>query len=115
MKLTDFNAFLEELSSRLDLVTIAEEHCKRLLEERTKDSHSEWNEYGLDNFVFRLIEQVFVFNHILRPTPHIRTRIGIYIKDPDKIHFMDLEQIGYYQFDTVEDGEVIDDWLVFEK
>ncbi|KAA3438732.1 hypothetical protein [Rufibacter hautae] len=115
MKLTDINNYLEEHSNRFKLANIAEENCKRLLEERTRDSQSEWNDYRFPNLVFRLIEQVLVFNHILRSTPQIRTRIGIYIKDPDKIHFMDLEQVGYYQLDSIEDGEIIDDWLVFEK
>ncbi|MFC6998802.1 hypothetical protein [Rufibacter roseus] len=115
MKLTDINHYLEEHANRLNLANIAEENCKQLLEEQTQDSQSEWNEYGLPNLVFRLIEQVLVFNHILRATPHIRTRIGIYIKDPDKIHFMDLEPIGYYQLDSIKDGEIIDDWLVYEK
>ncbi|GAB2532832.1 hypothetical protein [Rufibacter soli] len=115
MKLTDINTLLKEHSRVFDLANIAEEHCKRLLEEKTTDSQSEWNEFGLNNLIFRLIEQVFVFNHNLRPTPHIRTRIGIYINDPDKIHFMDLEPVGYYQLDSAEDGEIIDDWIVYEK
>ncbi|WP_339879117.1 hypothetical protein [uncultured Algoriphagus sp.] len=115
MKLIDLHTLLDEHSRLLDLATIAEENCKRLLEEETRDSQNEWNEFGINNLIFRLIEQVFVFNHILWQTPHIRTKIGIYIKDPDKIHFMDLEQVGYYQLDTIEDGEAIDDWLVYEK
>ncbi|WP_262707473.1 hypothetical protein [Rufibacter latericius] len=43
MKLTDINHYLEEHSKQLKLARIAEENCKRILEEQTKDSQSEWN------------------------------------------------------------------------
>ncbi|MBC3542277.1 hypothetical protein ACFSC6_13850 [Rufibacter sediminis] len=115
MRFKDIQAFLENHSSLFGLVSLAEESCRKLLSEKTKNGHSEWYEYEFNDLVVRLIEQELVFNHTLRQTPHIRTRIGIYIEDPDNIYFMGLEPLGFYQLDTTDNGEIIDDWLVFDK
>lgn len=43
----------------------------------------------------------------------IRTRIGLYVENQNWLE--NIEQIGYYEFETDLYGEVLDDWFVIEE
>lgn len=48
-------------------------------------------------------------------SPIIRTRIRLYIENKDNVWLESIEPIGYYDFDTDLNGEVLDDWLIIDE
>ncbi len=119
MDLMDIQKRLNDFSQKLDLVNQAHESCKEVIERlKQEDKEGDLDSFGgFDpaELIYEFDNQTLVFNCYKTDIPFIRTQIGIYIDDPDKVWVRGLEPVGNYKLDTNLEGEHIDDWLYFDK
>jgi hypothetical protein len=117
--LPDLLKHLEELSKKQQLIEQAIENCKTTLisciEEDEKAGLEPLKGWKLDEIKIVFERQSLVFKHSVLAYPYIDTQMGLYVHDPEKIHFDNLYPMGKYRLITHLDGEVIDDYLVIEE
>ena len=105
--------FLSEFSNKHDLIDRAKESCLQTISTQLDSlNDSEEIHYILDEFKIEFDYQSFVFEHHFGIHPYIKTRIGIFVDDPDGIWNGNLKPIGYYELETDLEGNVFDDFFV---
>ena len=112
----EIKLYLNDFSNKHNLIEYAKESSTVSIKELIKDGGSkELGTYAIGDLVLAFDYQSFIFNDYLRKTPWIRTRIGIYVNDPDNNWVKGLKPIGYYELDTDVKGEHFDDWLIINE
>ena len=108
---------LQEWSQQQDLIAEAIKSCHISLQNWEKDD----KEIGLiarwkvSDIQLHFDHQELVFNHDVLSYPYVSTQIGLYVAAYSKGWFRDLEPIGRYQLITTLDGQVSDDYLIFDN
>jgi hypothetical protein len=118
MELSSIQKSLKEFSDNLDLVSQARQNCASVINELVHEAKGDLESIeGFDplELIYEFKDQSFVFSSYLTEIPFIKTQIGIYINDPDKVWVRGLKPVGTYQLETNLEGEHIDDWLWFDK
>ncbi len=101
---------LTERCNSLDLKKIAFNALEKIFNENSSDKHF------FEGFKKNKIKPIFDrFEYQIdrqQGVSIIRTRIGLYIEDKEKVWSNNLEPIDYYTLDTDFNGTELDDWFV---
>ena len=114
MSLEEIKKQLKEFSGKHGLIQNAYDGCLTFMKNSLEDDREVLGGFSIDEIQLECLRQEFIFNDYLRPTPFLRTRIGIYKKEENGGSIHDLESIGYYDLDTNMEGESVDDWLIID-
>lgn len=127
MFLGEVNEQLLEHAHRFDLENRAVESCKEYVQTLLVEYPEETRFYlrGLppENLAFVFVKHDLVFGSY-RSWPHILSRVAFGrrrentisdVNSVDNVEFLDIEPFGYYALETVENGEVNDDWFSWEQ
>ncbi|MDJ1496057.1 hypothetical protein QNI19_24185 [Cytophagaceae bacterium DM2B3-1] len=116
MDFESIQQYLNELSEKYELVNVAMEGCQTWIDETWKERDiASFGGFAKEELKLAFDQHDFVFNHYFWQRLVIRTRIGIYVNDTAKVWARNLKPIGYYEMETDEQGQTIDDWFVIEK
>jgi len=116
-QLEDIVQQLQEWSQQQDLIEEAIRSCHINLQNWEKED----KEIGLiarwkvSDILLHFDHQALVFKHDVLSDPFIDTQIGLYVAASSKGWFRDLEPIGKYGLITTLDGQVSDDYLIFDN
>lgn len=116
MFLEDIAGQLKEHAARFDLENRAIACCKIYLGNYLKSEPEEVRCHlrglAVEDLTFRFVKHELVFGS-WRRWPHILSRVtfGSY----NEGYVLDVEPFGYYDLETVEDGEINDDWFWWEQ
>ena len=115
-QLEDIVKQLQEWTEEQGLVKEAFEGCCTFLRNNERDDkeaglNTRWN---LSDIQLHFDKQSLVFKHGVFSHPFVDTQIGLYVAAESKGWFRDLQPIGRYRFITSLDGQVEDDYLVFD-
>lgn len=107
---------LQEWSQQQDLIEKAIEGCHISLQNWARDDKgigliARWK---VSDIQLHFDHQSLVFKHDVLSYPYVRTQIGLYVAADSKAWFRDLEPIGKYGLMTMLDGQVADDYLIFD-
>ena len=111
------SAELQDWAAQYNLVEDAIAGAKVFIHNNESDEADLGHKPVLDysQLILELDKQFLVFKNGENSTvPHVyvSTQIGLYVQD--KVYFRGLRPVGYYQLITGIDGEVKDDYLIFQ-
>ncbi|MBD0254566.1 MAG: hypothetical protein ICV83_02505 [Cytophagales bacterium] len=116
MNFESIRQYLNELSERYGLVEEATKSCLQLMDESWAEKGiAAFGGFAKEELKLAFDRQELVFNHYCSSQIIIRTRIGIYVADPANVWIRSLEPVGYYELDTDEEGQAVDDWFGIEE
>ena len=104
---------LKEHAARFDLENRAVEGCKQWLrnslEEEAEETRFYLRGYTIEALEFQFVKHRLVFGSY-RSWPHILSQVTFGFTKP----YM-FDNFGWYELETVEDGEISDDWFEWEQ
>ena len=71
--------------------------------------------WTLDEVKVGFVKHSLVFKHYLQTSPFIDTCIGLFVDDPDGCFQNGEKPIGRYELISRLDGQIEDDYLIFEE
>lgn len=109
----ELEILLTENCNKVDLKQLAFSSLEQIFTQNTSDKTF------LCGFERNEIRTIFDgFKYLIdrrHGSPIIRTRIGLYVEDKDRVWLDNIELIGYYELETDLNGQIVDDWFVIEK
>lgn len=115
-QLEDIIKQLRDWSEERSLIEEAYEYCRTSLE----NNEQEDKEAGLTarwllgDIQLHFDKQSLVFKHGIFSHPFVDTQIGLYVAAENKGWLRDIQPIGRYRLITSLDGQVEDDYLIFD-
>jgi len=115
-QLEDIVKQLQDWSKEQSLVEQAFKYCRTSLENNKREDKeagltARWK---LSDIQLHFDKQSLVFKHRVFSHPFVDTQIGLYVAAESKGWFRDLQPIGRYRLITSPDGQVEDDYLIFD-
>jgi hypothetical protein len=100
IKIEELQVKLMEFSDKFELKQNALESCLESMKNCINDNVNGLGGFSIDELRLEFIEQNLVFEHYVYNVPFIKTKIGLYMKEENKIYVRNLKPIGYYELDT---------------
>jgi hypothetical protein len=107
---------LQDWSEERSLIEEAYQCCRTSLENNERDDKEVGHtaRWKLSDIQLHFDRQSLVFQHSVFSYPFVDTQIGLYVVAESKGWFRDLQPIGRYRLITSLDGQVEDDYLIFD-
>ena len=115
-QLEDIVKQLQDWAEERSLIEEAYECCRTFLEnnEREDKEAGHTTRWKLSDIQLRFDRQSLVFKHGIFSHSFVDTQIGLYAAAESKGWFRDLQPTGRYRLITSLDGQVEDDYLIFD-
>ena len=112
MNFKDITQRLQAFSQQHDLLRNTMESCRVAIQNGRNDNPEEG--YPLNEIEIRFSKHSFIFNQVPINIPIVRTKLDLYYLGDSGSIDQELLPIGYYSLDMDEEGNTIDDWLVYD-